>query len=164
MTKAPKAIRVMQSAGAQEFYGDFATEGSVESTIDFTHTAGSQQGKDFVRAKLHAWCEEHKWRDYSLRTALCHASVPLINAQTAEVRISTSAFGVGTYYEELVRFPDKSGAIARTVRLHETESSRCRSAIQRMRFSPRCDSENGTGRPQQNRQAANGDGIVDENR
>ncbi len=52
LAETPQAIGILQIAGMENFYGDVASERGVARSIDLSHSAGAQQGENFVRAQF----------------------------------------------------------------------------------------------------------------
>src|SRR5579863_3053527 len=52
LAETAQAVGILQIAGMENFYGDVASESGVARSIDLPHSAGTQQGENFVRAQF----------------------------------------------------------------------------------------------------------------
>jgi hypothetical protein len=59
LLEALSARRVGGEIGRKDFQCDFACESSVARAVDFSHAAGAERGKDFVRAEAGSGVEWH---------------------------------------------------------------------------------------------------------
>jgi len=69
----------------QNLDGDAAFQACIPSAVHLSHAASAKRRRDFIGAQLSAWSKGHRWRDYSPRKVICHASTGLVPSGKAVI-------------------------------------------------------------------------------